>query len=148
LLSGTVRSVVPDFFALDPALRSGVFVAAADLDGDGFAEVIYSTGTTGGPRVRVVSGAVLTAHPGRDAYHLPALADFFALDPADRTGLRIAARDLAGDGRAELVATNGDKANPLVRVLRLSDMVDPAGPQAPLLDPLGDPATIDGLYVG
>src|SRR5207247_637333 len=60
LLGGSPGHLVPDFFALDPALRSGVFVTSADLDGDGFADVLYSTGDTGGPRVRVVGGAVLT----------------------------------------------------------------------------------------
>ena len=147
LAGGSPRHLVPDFFALDPALRSGVFVTAADLDGDGYADVAYSTGDTGGPRVRVVSGAVLTANPGTDAYHLPAVADFFALDPADRSGLRVAAHDLDGDGRAEMVVANGSTTNPQVRVVTLADMKSPTGPATPLLNPLGGP-TADGLYVG
>ena len=122
-------------------------MTAADLDGDGYADVAYSTGDTGGPRVRVVSGAVLTASPGTDAYHLPAVADFFALDPADRSGLRVAAHDLDGDGRAEMVVANGSTTNPQVRVVTLADMKSPTGPATPLLNPLGGP-TADGLYVG
>src|SRR5207244_517482 len=59
LLAGRAERLVPDFFALDPSLRSGVYVTAADLDGDGYADVIYSTGNTGGPRVRVVGGKLL-----------------------------------------------------------------------------------------
>jgi hypothetical protein len=148
LAAGTVRSLVPDFFALDPSLRSGVFVTTADFDGDGYADVLYSTGITGGPRARVVSGAVLTSHPGQDAYFLPALADFFALDPADRSGLRVAAHDLNGDGKAELVAANGDPANRQVRVLTLSDMQSPTGPGTPVVDPFPGAFTADGIYVG
>jgi hypothetical protein len=148
LLTGSPRSLVPDFFALDPALRSGVFVTAADLDGDEFADVIYSTGATGGPRVRVVSGAVLAASPGQDAYVLPALADFFALDPADRSGLRIAARDLDADGRAELVVASGSSTNPQVRVVMLADMVSSTGPGSPIQDPFGGMISADGIYVG
>jgi hypothetical protein len=147
LLSGSPGHLVPDFFALDPSLRSGVFVTSADLDGDGYADVIYSTGDTGGPRVRVVGGAVLTANPGRDAYALPALADFFALDPADRTGLRIAAHDLNGDGKAELVVANGNRTTPEVRVITLADMTSPTGPATPYLSPVPGP-TADGVYVG
>jgi hypothetical protein len=147
LSSGSPARLVPDFFALDPALRSGVFVTAADLDGDGFADVIYSTGNTGGPRVRVVGGAVLTANPGQDAYYLPALADFFALDPADRSGLRIAAHDLDGDGKAELIVANGNRTSPQVRVITLADMKSPTGPTTPYLNPLPGPTT-DGVYVG
>src|SRR5262249_21671364 len=139
LSSGSPGHLVPDFFALDLSVRSGVFVTAADLDGDGFADVIYSTGNTGGPRVRVVGGAVLTANPGQDAYFLPALADFFALDPADRTGLRIAAHDLNGDGMAELVVANGNQATPEVRVITLADMRSPSGPPSPYLNPIPRP---------
>jgi hypothetical protein len=148
LTVGTVRSLMPDFFALDPALRSGVFVTTADFDGDGYADVLYSTGITGGPRARVVGGQVLTSNPGRDAYFLPALADFFALDPADRSGLRVAAHDADGDGKAELVAANGDPTNRQVRVLRLADMQNPSGPQTPVTDPFPGAATADGIYVG
>jgi hypothetical protein len=147
LFSGSPAALVPDFFALDPSLRSGVFVTSADLDGDGYADVIYSTGDTGGPRVRVVGGAVLTGSPGQDAYYLPAVADFFALDPADRSGLRIAAHDLDGDGKAELVVANGNKVTPQVRVVTLADMRSPTGPSTPYLNPVPGP-TADGVYVG
>ena len=149
LASGQPGRLVPDFFALDPALRSGVFVTAADLDGDGYADVIYSTGTTGGPRVRVVGGAVLTANPGTDAYYLPAVADFFALDPADRSGLRIAARDLNGDGKAELIVANGSTSNPQARLVTLADMTSPVGPTGPVFSPFAGAAlTADGVFVG
>lgn len=145
LMSGRANQLVPDFFALDPSLRSGVFVTAADLNGDGFADVIYSTGNTGGPRVRVVSGAVLTANPGKDAYFLPAMADFFALDPNDRNGIRIAARDMNGDGKAELIVGSGDKASAAVRVFT-GDSLGKSSP--PIQSPFTDPTTIDGVYVG
>jgi hypothetical protein len=139
---------VPDFYALDSNLRSGVFVTAADFNTDGYADVAYSLGTTGGPRVRVVSGAVMTGNPGKDAYTLPALADFFAFDVNDRTGLRLAARDLDNNGTAELVVTTGGTATGAVRVLNLADMQSGSGPQAAFQYPLGNPATADGLFVG
>jgi predicted AAA+ superfamily ATPase len=34
------RHLMPDFFAFEPGLRNGTFVAAADLDGDGAAELV------------------------------------------------------------------------------------------------------------
>lgn len=145
LATGQPTKLLPDFFALDPALRSGVFVTTADLDGDGYSDVIYSTGNTGGPRVRVVGGSVLSANPGRDAYFLPAMADFFALDPNDRNGVRLAARDLNADGKAELIVGNGDRANPIVRVLSWPNL---ATSGAPYIDPFTDSLMVDGLYVG
>ncbi len=142
VLAGAPARLVPDFFALDAALRSGVFITAADLDADGFAELAYGTGDTGGPRLRVVSGAVLMANPGARADQLPAAADFFAFDEADRSGLRVAGRDLDGDGRAELVVASGARATPRVRVLSLADLASP-----PPFDPFGV-AALDGVYVG
>lgn len=148
VLKGARQSVVPDFFALDSNLRSGVFVTAADFNSDGYADVAYSLGTTGGPRVRVVSGAVMTGNPGKDAFTLPALADFFAVDVNDRTGIRVAARDLDNNGTAELVVTTGGTTTGAVRVLTLADMQDGRGPQAAYQFPLGNPTTADGLFVG
>jgi hypothetical protein len=145
LARGRADRLVPDFFALDPTLRSGVYVAAADLDGDGRADIIYSTGTTGGPRVRIVSGAVLVSNPGADMAALPALADFFTWDSRDRKGLRVAAKDLNGDGRAELVAATADPNNAFVRVIPLAELGNPTGP---LQNPLGSPLTLDGVYPG
>lgn len=142
VLAGAPARLVPDFFALDPSLRSGVFVTAADLDADGYADLAYGTGDTGGPRLRVVSGAVLVANPGLRADQLPAVADFFAFDENDRSGLRVAGRDLDGDGRAELVVASGAKAAPRVRVLSLADLGSP-----PTFDSFGVTA-LDGVYVG
>jgi hypothetical protein len=146
LLSGHLNKLVPDFFALDSSLRSGVFVTAADINGDGYADVIYSTGNTGGPRVRIVSGALLMANPGADVANLPALADFFALNSADRNGIRLAAHDLDGDGKAELIVGSGAKNTPSLRVIPLAQMNN--APTNPLYNPFGDPTTIDGIYVG
>lgn len=145
LAKGQLVRLVPDFFALDPAMRSGVFVTAGDFDGDGYADIAYSTGLTGGPRVRVVSGALLMARPGADVATLPAMADFFALDAADRNGIRIVARDMTGSGVAQLIVASGNTKNATVRVIPLSQM---GTPTTPLLQPFSDPNTIDGVYVG
>ena len=149
VVAGRPTRQVPDFFALDPTLRSGVFVTAADLDADGYADLAYGTGDTGGPRVRVISGQVLTANPRTDPFTLPALADFFALDPDDRRGLRLGARDLDGDGVAELIAASGADAAPTrVRVITLSDAQGPTGPTSALQDPFASRLAEDGVYVG
>jgi hypothetical protein len=145
LLNGRPTRLFNDFFALDPNLRSGVFVTAADLDGDGHSDVIYSTGTTGGPRVRIVGGAVLTANPGQNAFYLPAMADFFVMDVNDRNGIRLTARDLDADGKAELIVGSGSRTQDLVRVIPLEQL---GNPTSPLLHPFGDPNTVDGVYVG
>ena len=68
-----------DFFAFDPLFRGGVRVAAADLDGDGVAEIVAVAGPSGGPHVRVFSGS--GANRG----------SVFAFDPSYRGGAFLAA---------------------------------------------------------
>lgn len=48
--AGVVRST---FFAYDSSFRGGVRVAAADLTGDGTAELVTGAGPTGGPQANV-----------------------------------------------------------------------------------------------
>jgi hypothetical protein len=71
--------------------RGGVNVAAADINGDGLAEIITGAGAGGGPHVRYFN------HRGEFINH------FFAYDKDLRTGVQVAAGDLDGDGLAEII---------------------------------------------
>jgi hypothetical protein len=98
-----------NFFALEEDFTGGLSVAGADVNGDGYPDVIVAAGQSGGPRVRVFSGADGTV-----------LADFFAFEPDFRGGMSVAAADVTGDGRAELVVGAGPGGGPRVRVLDLN----------------------------
>ena len=75
------------------AFRGGVFVACGDVDGDGRAEVITGAGAGGGSHVRIF------AADGRSLG-----LDYMAYD-GSTGGVRVAAVDVDGDGRAEVVTT-------------------------------------------
>lgn len=106
-----------DFFAFEPVLRNGAFVSVADINKDGFAELIVAAGPGGGPRVRVLDGKTLVQSQGQT---LKALADFFAGDPNSRAGVRVFARDFDDDGRAELVTASASGS--LITVSRGTDI--------------------------
>ncbi|HVK14851.1 MAG TPA: hypothetical protein VM597_39300, partial [Gemmataceae bacterium] len=59
---GLKDAILAQFFAYDPRFFGGVNVAAADLNGDGKAEVITGPDVGGGPHVKVFNGASLGPH--------------------------------------------------------------------------------------
>jgi hypothetical protein len=96
VFSGADGSLLASFFAFNPQSTVGVFVAAGDVNGDGHADLIVSPGQGGPPAVSVFSGADLSP-----------LATFFAYPPAFTGGVRVAAGDVDGDHRADVITVPG-----------------------------------------
>ncbi|HVT75753.1 MAG TPA: IPT/TIG domain-containing protein [Acidimicrobiales bacterium] len=71
------------FFAYDPAFGGGVWVATADVNGDGKDEIITGAGAGGGPHVRVWKLAA-------DGKSFTELAGFMAYDPHFGGGVAVA----------------------------------------------------------
>lgn len=91
------------FYAYDPSFRNGVAVATGDVNGDGIDEIITAPGPGGGPNVKVFTAGGQV------------LASFFAYDAGFRGGVSVAAGDITGDGKAEIVTGPGVGGGPLVR---------------------------------
>jgi uncharacterized delta-60 repeat protein len=109
---GTPTRLVSDFFAFPGTdavdLRNGAFVAAGDVNGDGFAELIFGGGPGGAPRVFALSGALVAAGNVAGAQAAPVSNFFVGGRTADRGGVRVAAADLDGDNKADVVTASGD----------------------------------------
>ncbi len=93
-----------DFFAFEQTLRNGVFVAAGDVDGDGFGDIVLGGGPGGGPRIIAVSGAELLSSGGAI---VSLRANFFAGDSNLRNGVPVAVRTLDQDNKADIVTGSG-----------------------------------------
>ena len=95
----------PGFFAYDPQFRGGISLAIGDLNGDNINEIIVGAGEGGGPHVRVFNKDGKLLNPG-----------FFAYDPQFRGGVHVAAGDINGDGKDEIITGPGIGGGPHVRV--------------------------------
>lgn len=103
--NGTNGQVVRSFFAYSPNFTGGVYVATADLNDDGQADILTGAGQGGGPHVRAWSGADNSM-----------LFDFFAYNTLFTGGVRVAAGDINGDDRPDIITGAGPGGGSHVRV--------------------------------
>jgi hypothetical protein len=94
--------VFGDLAVFEPTLRNGVFIAAGDVTGDGFAEVIAGGGPGGGPRVFVLDGKGLLEN------RTTPVANFFGGDVTSRNGIRVAVKNLDGDAKSDVIVSAGE----------------------------------------
>ncbi|HEY8667891.1 MAG TPA: FG-GAP-like repeat-containing protein [Tepidisphaeraceae bacterium] len=95
VFSGADGTLIRSFFAYDSGFQSGVRVAAGDVNGDGFCDIITGAGAAA-PHVRVFSG--------RDG---AMLYSFMAYDPGFQGGIYVAAGDVNGDGKVDILTGTG-----------------------------------------
>jgi autotransporter-associated beta strand protein len=140
VVAGNPQHVFGDFFAFEPTLRNGVFLTVGDVNGDGYADLIAGGGPGGGPRVAVFSGTGLMSN------EQTLLANFFAGNPANRGGERVAAADLNGDGLADLITGPGPGGGSNATVYDGTQLGSGTASAALDLDPF--PGFNGGVFVG
>jgi hypothetical protein len=152
LLASPTR-LIGDFFAFpgsdSTTLRNGVFVAAGDIDADGFADLIFGGGPGGAPRVFILSGALVSANNVAGAQAAPIANFFVANNSTDRGGVRVATKDADGDTHDDLAAGSGEGSPAKVRVYLGANFTgggEPATFQD--LTVLGGSTLAGGVFVG
>jgi hypothetical protein len=111
-------AVLSSFYAYGPGFGGGVNVAVADVNADGFADIITGAGPGGGPHVKVIDGTKITQLQANGQIADSALlGSFFAYAPSFGGGVYVAAGDLNGDGHADIVTGAGAGGGPHVKAI-------------------------------
>jgi hypothetical protein len=92
VFDGATLAETRSFFSYTPSFMGGVRVAAGDVNGDSIDDVITAAGPGAGPHVKVFDGST-----GAE------IRSFFAYDPTFTGGVFVAAGDINGDGRDDII---------------------------------------------
>ena len=106
----SLAPIAGGFFAYGPEFAGGVTVGAADLTGDGRAEILTGPGAGGGPHVRSFD---MNGTPG--AVSFMAYTDPNA-QPNWTGGVNVAGGDVDGDGKAEIAVVPWNGGGPHMRL--------------------------------
>jgi hypothetical protein len=101
----TSPNLAGSFLAFPADFRGGVRVATGDVNGDGTAAIVTGPGGGTGPVVKIFTS---DGTPVRS---------FTAFSPQYRGGVFVAAGDVNGDGRAEIIVGPGSGTAAVVKVL-------------------------------
>jgi hypothetical protein len=113
-------SIMTDFYAFEPGITNGTYIATGDINGDGRDDLIVGAGEGAGCRVKVFDGKSLLA--GNTTTYM---ADFFSgdLNANIGTGARVASADVDGDGREDVITTVGPKGDGKVSIYLAKDLL-------------------------
>lgn len=103
--------LVGQFFAYALTYKNGVNLAVGDTDGDGQDEIINGTGAGSVAHVRVID------------YQTKLKGQFYAYALTYKGGLNLAAADVNGDGKDEVIVATNPGYAPQVRVLSQSGVL-------------------------
>lgn len=104
-------NMIKEFYAYSQNIKTGVKVAACDLNADGFSEIVTAPGKGSPPHIRIfnTNGQVIS--------------QFFALNGKFRGGVSLVCGDVTGDGKAEIVVAALTGGGPHVTVHDLAGKI-------------------------
>jgi ELWxxDGT repeat protein len=111
IFDGRSGLMIGEFLAYDYHFNTGVYVAAADFNHDGHAEIITSPDQGGGPDVRIFDGKSIGLNN-----QATMSAEFLAYSFFFEGGVRLAVGDVNGDGTPDIITAPGPGGGPDIRI--------------------------------
>jgi hypothetical protein len=111
VFDGNSGQMIGEFLAYDYHFDTGVYVAVADLNHDGYADIITSPDQGGGPDIRIFEGKSIGLNNQASM-----TAEFLAYDYAFQGGVRLAVGDINGSGTPDVITAPGPGGGPDIRV--------------------------------
>ncbi len=105
VFDGYPKARVKEFLAFDKNFKGGVRVAVGDVDGDGIKEIIAAAGFDGTPKVRIFNAN------GKEKSK-----EFMAFNSKFSGGVYVAAGDIDGDKKDEIIVGAGEGGGPQVKI--------------------------------
>ena len=109
VFDGLTFQPIEHFYAYDPGFRGGVYVAVGDVTGAGYDDIITGLGSTLTPG----PGPIVSVFDGKTTQ---LITSFSAYSASFQGGVRVAAADLNGTGKADIITVPGPSGGPDVRV--------------------------------
>jgi hypothetical protein len=138
LVPGAIRQRLFTRLMLGGPYVSGLFLAVGDVNGDTRADLVIGSPGTRNPNVKVFSGKALVDDNTRTKIAA------FVPDGSTKGGVRVAVRDINGDGTVDIITSSGEMVSAFQGGTNL-----PAVGLPPLMftfDP--NPAFIGSVWVG